>query len=673
MSPSRFTICVALIAVAGAPGADPSHSGKVDQAGDPLPAGAIARIGTTRYRLGGTFNQVFLTPDGAIAIGNAAGQDVVFWEAATGKRVDSFQDPDLYEWTADLSPDGKRLALFGLDKRGRPAPDTTLRVYELATRKPLWTQTIEEPDRNQRAVRFTPDGKRLVTAAQDLRAWDAATGEELRRESLTTFTSRLAVSPDNRTIAVPDRRDLYLWDCVAGGAPRKVEVGARHSIDVVEFAGDGKTVYAGGVDAGLRGFDVATGKPSNDLKVGPIRWVARSPDGKTVATGSVSTGGRLPREFGVTLWEAATGREVRRLAAPGALADHGCWSADGRRFAAISRGRLWVWDAATGKLLGGDLHGHAGMVTALAFAPDGRLFTASDDSTVRAWDLGTGKEVLRLSMASWARGVDVSPDGSLVAGSGLRNDFRVWDAKTGKELFKLLGHGEMGGLRRVQFSADEQTMLSFGDDAYLRSWDTLTGKLKAEHRIRLRETKDDESDMGYVQTLAILQAIDLGRDGNTLAIGYGKEVRLFAADTGKERVRFDAGVPRVENLALSFDCKRLATFGWPAMGPAGGPKGATVAVWDLSKAEAVVRFQAGPRTPRSVIAFTPDGRRVVTDAAPPALQVWDATTGAAVGTIELPRRPVRVAFDGGRRMAVALDDATVLVYDLDAAMKPTDK
>ena len=60
------------------------------------------------------------------------------------------------------------------------------------------------------------------------------------------------------------------------------------------------------------------------------------------------------------------------------------------------------------------------------------------------------------------------------------------------------------------------------------------------------------------------RAIDLGRDGVTLAIGLGKEVRLIAADTGKERVRFDAGHQRVENLALSPDGKRLATLGWPA-------------------------------------------------------------------------------------------------------------
>ena len=347
---------------------------------------------------------------------------------------------------------------------------------------------------------------------------------------------------------------------------------------------------------------------------------------------------RLPREFGVTPGTRPPARRCAGWSPARATANAGAWSGDGKRFAAVSDGRLWVWDVATGKPIGPDLPGHDANVTALAFAPDGRLFTASDDHTVRAWDAGTGRELLKLTMAAWVRGMDVSPDGSLVAGCGLMNDFRVWDAKTGKEVFKLLGHGDIGGLRRVRFSADEQTLLSLGDDANVRTWDALTGKLKAEHELRPRDKPEGHGPAeARMSVFGGNQAIDLGRDGVTLAIGLGKEVRLIAADTGKERVRFDAGHRGVENLALSPDGKRLATFGWPAAMT--GPRAAEVAVWDLAKAEPVVRFRAGARTFQAVLAFTPDGKRLVTDAAPPALQVWDATTGAAVGTVELPQRP----------------------------------
>src|SRR4029079_12750427 len=85
-------------------------------------------------------------------------------------------------------------------------------------------------------------------------------------------------------------------------------------------------------------------------------------------------------------------------------------------------------------------------ITAFAFGPDGRLFTGSDDHTIRSWDVA-GKPGLELMHDYWVRGVDVSPDGSLVAGSALGDDLHIWDAKTGTERFMLLGHGRGGGAR----------------------------------------------------------------------------------------------------------------------------------------------------------------------------------------------------------------------------------
>ena len=76
----------------------------------------------------------------------------------------------------------------------------------------------------------------------------------------------------------------------------------------------------------------------------------------------------------------------------------------------------------------------------------------------------------------------VSPDGSLVAGSSLRNDLRIWDAKTGAERFQLLGNGSMGGMRKIRFTPDGKRLVAWGDDLYLRVWNMENGKLLAEHR-----------------------------------------------------------------------------------------------------------------------------------------------------------------------------------------------
>jgi WD40 repeat protein len=680
MTPTRLTVALALVALAPADAADPVP--RTDLFGDPLPPGAVARLGTTRYRVRGWHQQVFLSPDGNTVIGKGEEGILVFWDAATGKTLAEIRAADLFNWTADQSPDGTRLAVFGLAKTDKPPYHPTLRLYDLTTRKALWTSTLADTERGEpRAVRFTPDGKHLVTAGPDVRVWDAGNGAEQLRQKIPIQYGGMDVSPDGKTIAV-GYYDLHLWDWESGAAPRKADTGMRFHTETLRFAPDGRTLYVLGAGEVARAVDVTTGKMVGRLPTGlGARWVVFSPDGKTYATGYHNL--RDSRTRAVTLHDAATGKETRRLPCGSKQAEAGVWSRDGKRFAAVTDYRVWVWDVATGKALGPDLPAHEAMIGDLAFSSDGRLFSASDDHTVRAWVPATGKQLLCLDMDYWVRGVAVSQDGSLVAGNALGNDLRVWDAKTGKQQFRLLGNGEMGGRRWVRFSADDQRFLSFGDDHYLRVWDTLTGKLKAEHRFRPPGLEgDDDDDDDRMRDMRFESGpADLGPDGDTLYLCAGKDVRVIAAETGKERFKFEADPRHVEQLRVSADGKKLVTSG-PGVAPApplGGqvldrPKDVQVTIWDLAKAEPIVRFRAPGSSWNGFLTFTADGKRVVTGSGDAVVRFWDATTGAAAGVVELPARPVRVAFSGdGKLLAVAFFDTTALVYDLSAAPKPAAK
>ena len=78
---------------------------KADENGDPLPAGAIARMGTLRWRHADAVNYVAYTPDGKMVL--TAGQDNVIklWERDSGKEIrrlvlaklaqSSIQPPDM--------------------------------------------------------------------------------------------------------------------------------------------------------------------------------------------------------------------------------------------------------------------------------------------------------------------------------------------------------------------------------------------------------------------------------------------------------------------------------------------------------------------------------------------------------------------------------------------------
>ena len=79
---SRFRGLMALLLLASASsGQEP----RMDSYGDPLPAGAVRRFGTVRFRQEFVSNMVF-TPDGKSLV--AGGSDrVVKWEVATGKPL----------------------------------------------------------------------------------------------------------------------------------------------------------------------------------------------------------------------------------------------------------------------------------------------------------------------------------------------------------------------------------------------------------------------------------------------------------------------------------------------------------------------------------------------------------------------------------------------------------
>src|SRR5262249_53647136 len=160
--------------------------------------------------------------------------------------------------------------------------------------------------------------------------------------------------------------------------------------------------------------------------------------------------------------------EVGRLTAGRTMIVNGRWSPDSTRLAGAATYRAWVWDVRTGKAFGPPPTGHDAPVTTLAFTSDGRLVTSAEDSTIRSWDPATGKELSRQRTDQLLRRLAVSPDGTLAAGSFEPSNVRVWDAKTGAEVFKLAWSTKRtGGVYRIRFSADEQSLLTYGSDYHL--------------------------------------------------------------------------------------------------------------------------------------------------------------------------------------------------------------
>lgn len=656
----------------------------VDLAGDPLPSGAIARLGTTRYRLRDWLPRYHLFPDGSRLLWSAQDKTISIMDLETGKTIDSFRDPELsLFWISDLSPDGKRLIQFGTERSEKGEFNLTLQLYNLTARKTIWKV---RPKGEQRAsgagVQFTPDGKRILTFAQpgDIRVWDAATGDELRRESVPGNAHRFELSPNGKTVAL-GYYDLHVWDWESDKPPRKINMGPlRTSFEQIQFSADSKTIYVSG-HGGVapKGFDIATGKMTGYLQFcDRADWYSFSPDGKTVAFGR--SGSRLDaddRTGDIILMDRETKKEIGKLSAAPARPYGAMWSNDGSRLVSIADHRICAFNVKARKLIGPSVAGHGGVVSSIAFAPDGRVYTSGHDSAVRTWDIATGKLLAPFRVTSdWVPGLAVSPDGSLVAASPLRNEFHVWDAKTGQLVFNLPGHGRTGGVRKLRFSADEQTLASWGDDWTFRTFDALNGKLRSEHRFLPSELADEDEDsirMKMELGVGDPRVAEIAPDAKSIVVANGKHVFVYDA-RGKEQFRIEAHPRGVEKLTLSADGKWLATVGSGDNAPARGQNETRedqLTIWDMTTAKQVVQFPVPMKTWWSVLAFSRDGQSLVTGSWEGTLSLWDPKTGKRTGTIELPHRAGCVGFDpSGKRIVVGLMDTTALVFDLKSAMKP---
>jgi WD40 repeat protein len=124
-----------------------------------------------------------------------------------------------------------------------------------------------------------------------------------------------------------------------------------------------------------------------------------------------------------------------------------------------------------------EFKGHDGTVQSVAISNDGKfLATASVDGTAKVWDLATGKEiqVLKPATPTPVNCVAFNKDGTIVATASLDKMIRFWNPKDGKSTKELKGHTE--GVSSIVFSPDGTLLASGSGDKTVRLWDVKEAK-----------------------------------------------------------------------------------------------------------------------------------------------------------------------------------------------------
>jgi WD40 repeat protein len=657
----------------------------------PLPAGAVARLGSPGLRHPDVFFTAFL-PGGKEVLTAGLDGKVRRWDIASARQVGMFASHD------------------GLKEAGRRDPGPGFIPRDLFR------------------IAVSPDGRTAATHAwtRTIQLWDVATGKP--GKLLDGQANQLTFSPDGKTLlAAGYGNDLRLWDVATGKELLdRLRITERESsINWAEFGSDGRTLitFGGHVEQGqfaplVVAWDLTTGKEVRRFKLhreASLWQAALAPDGKSFAWCS---GGE------VHIWDITRDKLLRKFGPAGTEREHATvvYSPDGKTLGVRGHQTLSLWDVGTGKEVawfgkrhleeGQVAHRSAmhGTVSSLAFSPDGKTFlTTTDDTTLRMWDMTSGREtpplpghrglvfaaagtgktittlgidgsawvwdattdkaICRLELPRGATAWAVSADGEYVVSLERGETLRVWNALTGKERVAIQDR-ELGPFSAVRISPDGRLLAAQSLKGARKVWDTTTGKPVGQPVEAVTELVFAGRPLPERWVFGTHPPLAFSHDGRMLAsldinVEIKAGVKNIEAPYAYQKVRLaDAATGRV---LRSFDKRErddtVLIFTPEGRCLAAGDR-AGIVLWEIASGKPRLRIK-GPPEGAFALAFSPDGR-LVANAAGRTVCVLDADTGKLLETLEGHDGIVTsVAFTpDGKRLISGSADTTALVWNV---------
>ena len=566
-----------------------------------------------------------------------------------------------------VTPQGRRL--LTVDTDGAHLWDTLTgeRVRSLAHDTPVsWAG-------------FAAHGQHVLTLAEDrtARVWDAGAGREIAELRDVNEIFGAAVDGDVVTLLIrsPGNK-LALWD---SRTKRRVAFD-KHNAVAAKLSADRRYVLTVDDDTLAAVWDSKTGRQVTSLG----NWLGvdhacLSPDGQRVVMAL--------RDGRALIWDIVTDREIRTLQHQSAVRN-AAFSPDGKRLATASADQqAHVWDIETGKEVSPPLW-HETTVSRVAFSPEGKRLATTANKVVRLWELAGAPSVILPHQES-VRFAAFSPDGTRVL-TATDDTAQLWDATrtAGKAEFVWMPGAQ---IYHATFSPDGAYALTASEDRLARLWDVKTGKeaaaLSHPRRVRYAAFSRDRkmlltaSDQRLVVwDIAALPQVpsepkvslthnasvvygEFSADGREIfSVDFGGTARVWNVETAQERIE----LRRTEIIMarLSPDGRRMATVG----------EGSNVLqIWDTATG-ALVGQPIPHEYPMRAVAFSPDGRWVVTAHERGSVRIWDTESGsAATPPMQHDDRVMHAVFSAdGTRVLTASRDHTARVWNAASGQPVTD-
>jgi len=652
----RLVLLSALWIVGEAPciyGAQPSGAsasvkkdmGRTDIVGDPLPAGAISRVGSLRLRHSDPATALAVSADGKWIASHCNWEEfVAVWESASGKLRGRLPVSGVGKMA--FAADGSMLAVAL--PTGAFTAEVLIECWNITTAKKACRIRTEERYLDEAVLAFSPDGKRLYFGRSSLRRFD------------------LAAAKLDYEMAMGQRTNKY----------------GDEAVTAIALSRDGGAVLTAEGDATVRIRDARTGKERRRAENVPASALALAPDGSVLAVGMNGA---------VELWQMpAPTRQVvgmtfnkRRLPTGNDTSIIGlAFSPDGKTLLSLSdAGVVGLWDAEAGKRsMQRSLP--VTQLAAIAFDPAGKpLVFSSDDSSrcLRVWNAKEGKQLFsEREIGNAVTCMGFSTNGEILATGHDDRALRFWRAATGQLLGRLsLPESPC----QLDFAADGKSLVAGGNGQW---WNvslakTATGGVDflpvltgapgprspwhkpAAYRGRALPWKIDSVDECTVAAdglILVMQrdvvrvlegarvrcelknnkyhAAVLAPNRRSVAVAQNESMSVSIADltTGQEMDQWELPAEETTGGALRLlrpglflgKTPRLAFAPGGRLLAAGMPSGA-ILFYDLATSQPVHRL-SGHGVPISGLSFAPDGRTLACAYRDTTVLVWDVASVA---------------------------------------------
>lgn len=284
-------------------------------------------------------------------------------------------------------------------------------------------------------------------------------------------------------------------------------------------------------------------------------------------------------------------------------------------------------------------------VSSVKFSPDGKLLAVGGYQVVRLIDVASGKPLATLSgHADYVRSIAFSPDGKMLAAAGgpaqRGGEIKIWDVQSHQLLKTMVGHKD--SIYSVAWSPDGKLLASGSYDKMVKLWDATTGK-------ELKNLQDH---------IDAVFAVAFSPDGKHLASGsQDRSVKIWDIATGQRLYTLGDATDGLTSIAYSPSGKQIAAAGYDK----------TIYIWQVGDSDGhLLRSLIADEDSILALAWTPDGKTLITSSSDGSIRVREAATLDPVAVIDHQPDWVEAlsVSPDGTRLAAGRFNGTVSLFDM---------